>query len=517
MTIDQAALGRVYLVGAGIGGLDHLTRRAQQVIAQAEVIFYDALVAPEILALAPNAELVCVGKRAGQPSYAQAQINRLLVAAVSQGKSTVRLKSGDPLVFGRAVPELRALVDLDAKVELVPGISSAIAAALFAGIPLTDQVLSYGFGVISGHNLELLDWKALAQLPTLVCLMATANLADLINRLDRSPGTAIALVQNAGMPNQRLWTGTLGNILAQLPPEPIAPTVIIIGTVVDQAAWIRPCLTRFVECADQPLTGKRVLVTRAMGDSYLCLKLQELGAIAIELPTLEILPPDDWQLLDRAIANLSSYQWLVLTSANGVQSFFGRLAAAQLDARALAHLQIAVVGEKTAASLSSYGIRADLVPETFVADALADAFGDLTGQRVLFPRVQSGGREILVEQLTAKGAEVEAIAAYESSCPAAINPSALAAIQSQNLDLITFTSAKTVKHFAQLLNQVTDHTTWNTWIESAQIVAIGPQTAIACQQILGRVDAEAEIFSLDGMVQAILQLVATPFPQHFQN
>lgn len=505
MVQNGSPLGEVYLVGAGIGGLAYLTSRAEQVIARAEIIFYDALVPNEILALAPQAELVYVGKRAGQPSYSQAQINQLLVNAVTAGKTTVRLKSGDPLVFGRAVPELNVLASLGAKVELVPGISSAIAAALFAGIPLTDQELSNGFAVISGHNLEALNWSVLAQLPTLVCLMATANLADMINRLQAKPETAIAVIQNAGMVNQRTWIGTLENILAQLPPADIAPAVIIIGAVVNHTTWLTPCLTRF---RHQPLAGKQILITRAQGDNYLAAKLQQLGATTVDLPTLEIKPPDQWQPLDQAIAHLNSYDWLILTSANGVHSFFERLAHARKDARALARLQIAVVGEKTAASLASYGLKPDLVPETFVADALAAAFGDLTGQKVLFPRVQSGGREVLIEQLTAKGAQVEAIAAYESGCPATIPPHTLAAIQSRKLDFITFTSAKTVKHFAQLLDQVTATPTWKTWIESAQIVAIGPQTAIACQQILERVEAEAAVYSLDGIVEAIIQLTS---------
>ena len=215
-----------------------------------------------------------------------------------------------------------------------------------------------------------------------------------------------------------------------------------------------------------------------------------------------------WEFLDQAIASLSNYDWLILTSANAVDSFFGRLKNSGKDSRALYSLKIAVVGRKTAEVLASYGIMPDLVPTDFVADALVDAFlaipnHVLTDKKMLFPRVESGGREILVEQLQKHGAVVDAIPAYESGCPESIDPIALEAIQTQNLDAIAFASSKTVKHFCQLLDRVADQDTWRSWLADVTLASIGPQTSKTCDELFGRVDCEAMEYTLDGLVEAI--------------
>jgi uroporphyrinogen III methyltransferase/synthase len=225
------------------------------------------------------------------------------------------------------------------------------------------------------------------------------------------------------------------------------------------------------------------------------------------MPTLAIAPPSSWEMLDRAIAYLSNYDWLILTSANAVESFFGRLRVAGKDSRALYSLRVAVVGRKTAEVLTNYGIMPDLVPTDFVADALVDAFiaqnHVLTDKKMLFPRVESGGREVLVEQLRKYGAIVDAIAAYESGCPDAIDPDALAAIQNQSLDAIAFASSKTVKHFCQLLDRVAPRETWRSSIANVKIASIGPQTSKTCHELLERVDCEALEYTLDGLAEAI--------------
>jgi uroporphyrinogen III methyltransferase / synthase len=534
--MSNLMIGKVFLVGAGVGGVAHLTIRARNVLANAEMLIYDALVDSELINLVPlSCDRISVGKRGGHPSFSQTEINRLLVENVLQGKQVVRLKSGDPLIFGRAIAELRALVDANCDFELVPGISSAIAAPLFAGIPLTDPNQSSCFAVLSAHDLEILPWDSLAQLPTLVILMGTGNIPALINRLqqNKSADTAIAIIQWCGSPQQKVWNGTLANILNSIPNDSLSPSVIIVGEVVNHSAWIFPHLCKLeIKIIDKSqnesqvssqaeiklaLAGKTILVTRAAGQSSnFSQTLQKLGANVVEMPTLEILPPKSWLDLDRAIANLANYDWLILTSANGVDSFFQRLNHAQKDSRALTNLKIAVVGEKTAKCLKSHGILADLIPPNFIAEALIESFSDLdglsdsrpsiNGKRILFPRVESGGREILIEQLTEKGAVVSAIAAYESGCPSQIDQIALAAIQSQRIDLISFASAKTVKHFAELLDREAPSETWKTWIASTKIASIGTQTSIACQKIIGRVDCEAAVFSLDGLAIAISDL-----------
>ena len=259
------------------------------------------------------------------------------------------------------------------------------------------------------------------------------------------------------------------------------------------------------------LQGKRILVTRSASQaSQFTDLLTSRGAEVIEMPTLAILPPTSWEFLDQAIASLPNYDWLILTSANAVESFFARLKNSGKDSRALYSLKIAVVGRKTAEVLANYGITPDLVPTDFVADALVDAFlaipdHVLTDKKMLFPRVESGGREILVEQLQKHGAVVDAIPAYESGCPEAIEPVALEAIQNQNqkLDAIAFASSKTVKHFCQLLDRVTDQDTWKSWLADVTIASIGPQTSKTCDELLGRVDCEAVEYTLDGLVEAI--------------
>jgi uroporphyrinogen III methyltransferase / synthase len=261
-----------------------------------------------------------------------------------------------------------------------------------------------------------------------------------------------------------------------------------------------------------PLTGKTVLVTRSAGQSSQFSELlKQEGAEVIEMPALVITPPSSWDELDNAIANLYEFDWLILTSSNGVEYFLERLHAQEENTRALGILQIAVVGKKTAASLKAHGITPNFIPPNFVADSLIEHFPEpLEGRRILFPRVESGGRDILVKELTARGAEVIEVAAYESGCPTEMEPAALDALQHQRVDVITFGSAKTVKHFVQLVEALLpgDSQQFPSVLARLQdvcIASIGPQTSIACRQLLGRVDVEAGEYTLDGLTQAIVQ------------
>ena len=509
---------KVFIVGAGIGSVDFLTVRARELISEAEVLISDALVDRSLLELAsPKCDRLIAGKRGGQVSIKQDEINQMLVNYCLQGKRVVRLKSGDPWIFGRSLPEILALQAANCEWEVVAGISSAIAAPMLAGIPLTEVEASSCFAVMTGHDLSQLPWEAIAQIPTLVILMGTNNLAGLLEKLSagKSVDTAIAIVRWCGRADQQVWVGTLADIQSKLPEKSLSPSVIIVGEVVKFHQQLAnssfKTLENFEQSLDKeklPLQGKRILVTRAANQASQFTDLLTCrGAVVIEMPTLAIAPPTSWKMLDQAIADLSNYDWLILTSANAVESFFGRLQQAGKDSRALYSLNVAVVGRKTAELLANYGIVPDLVPTEFVADALVKAFVTenhvLTDKKMLFPRVESGGREILVEQLQQHGAIIEAIAAYESVCPETIDAAALHAIQNQRLDAIAFASSKTVKNFCQLLDRAAPRDTWQSWISTVKIASIGPQTSKTCYELIGRVNCEALEYTLDGLVEAI--------------
>jgi uroporphyrinogen III methyltransferase / synthase len=514
-------MGKIYIVGAGPGDLVYLTIRAQQILTQAEVLIYDALVDRQLLAVVPdNCILVDVGKRGGKPSMPQAEIDRVLVEHAKTGRVVVRLKSGDPFIFGRVTSEIDALIAANCEYEVVPGLSSALVAPLLVGIPLTDPVLSRGFAVITAHFPDDLDWDALARMPTIVILMGTRTLGTIVAQLlkhDRAADTPIAAIRWAGTPQQQVWVSDLGQILSETANVELSPAVIVIGQVVR----LRPYLNyapqtspitpnergegEISELADRsnphPCTGKNILVTRATGQaSEFSQMLRSRGARVIEMPTLEIAPPASWQELDNAIAQIGDFDWLILTSTNAVDYFFARLHAAGKDSRALAGVQIAVVGQKTAKSLHQFGITADFIPPDFVADALVRNFpADPAGRRMLFPRVETGGREVLVREFTDLGATVVEVPAYQSQCPLTVDPLALAALQAEQIDIITFASSKTVKNFCQLIGTSLP----SGWQARVCIASIGPQTSDSCRSLLGKVDIEATEYTLPGLVAAL--------------
>ncbi|MBW4665130.1 MAG: uroporphyrinogen-III C-methyltransferase [Chroococcus sp. CMT-3BRIN-NPC107] len=494
------AEGKVYLVGAGPGNVDYLTVRSHQLLQQAQVLIYDALVDGQLLQLVPpECHKIDVGKRGGKISPPQIEINRLLVEYCQLGKQVVRLKSGDPFIFGRCTAEITTLKAANCDFEVVPGISSALAAPLLLGIPLTDSVLSRCFAVFTAHEPDELDWEALARIETLVVLMGGQHLAEIVAQLERhgrSLNTPIAIARWVSSPQQKVWVSDLTNIVAQTKELSLTPVVMIIGEVVKLRTYLQP--------SPLPLAGKTILITRAAGQSSLFSNLlQQQGATVIEMPTLTIVPPSSWEALDQAIAHLLEYDWLILTSANAVEYFFERLANQNKDARAIAGVKIAVVGEKTAQILQRYGLKPDFIPPEFVADAIASHFPEpLKAKKVLFPRVESGGREVLVQQLRVKGAEVVEVAAYQSKCPDSIDLVALDALEQGAVDVVTFASSKTVKCFHQLLTAA-----GGVNLEGVCIASIGPQTSKTCQQLLERVDIEATEYTLEGLTTAIVRWV----------
>jgi len=555
----MAQTGKVFLIGSGLGGERYLTIQAREVLATAEVLLYDALTDGELQTLTPEGCLqLNVGKRGGQPSMTQKEINRLLVKHCQAGKQVVRLKSGDPFIFGRGQAEIRALQEAGCAFEVVPGLSSALTAPLLANIPLTDPTMSRSFAVVTAHEPDGINWRSLAELETLVILMGARTLPEIVRRLQghgRSGQTPVAVIRWAGRPDQRIWEGTLSTIVEQTQGELLSPCVIVIGDVVRLRQYLTyvpppPELTPdpapdqvaigvsepepaaqsetddalLASKSDSPmiatterseLTGKTILVTRAATQaSQFMDRLAELGAIAIEMPALEIVPPTSWVALDREIARLPQYDWLVLTSANAVEYFFERLQTLRGSTRLPSRLQLAVVGDKTAAALRKEGFDPDFVPPEFVADSLAAYFpGGVDGLRVLFPRVESGGRDVLVRDLTSKGAEVVEVAVYQSRCPEAVAPDALAALQNRRVDAVTFASSKTVKHFCQMLERSQPDSSWQNWLDDVCIASIGPQTSKACEDFLGRVDAEAREYTLEGLIQSLEVWFASRTPR----
>ena len=470
----------------------------------ASVVIYDALVDPELLQLAPpNCLKLDVGKRGGRPSTPQQKINQLLIAYCLQGKQVIRLKSGDPFIFGRSSEEIQALSAAGCDFEIIPGVSSAIAAPTLAGIPLTDRIFSTCFAVLSAHDPDKLDWEALARIDTLVILMGGRNLERIVQQLKdngRSPLTPAAIIRDCSRPSQQVWSGTLEDIVNKTSGVSLSPAVIVVGEVVKLADNLQ------LQQQHKPLASKTILVTRAAGQSAKFTDLlQQQGANVIEIPALEIRPPSSWEGLDRAIDRLQDFHWLILTSANGVEYFFKRLTNLGKNAVDLAQIKIAVVGKKTAATLKKQGLRADFIPPDFVADSLVENFPEaLTNKKILFPRVETGGRAILVKELSAAGAEIVEVAAYESGCPKEIDAAAWEAIQKKQVDIITFASSKTVRNFAQLIESAKGDNSARSLLEGVTIASIGPQTSQSCREILGRVDIEASVYTLEGLTEAIL-------------
>ncbi|MBD2426880.1 uroporphyrinogen-III C-methyltransferase [Phormidium sp. FACHB-1136] len=503
--------GTVYIVGAGPGRMDYLTLRGHDLLQRADCLVHDALVDADLLTLLPpHCQVLEVGKRGGQPSTPQADIDALLVRLCQAGHQVVRLKSGDPFIFGRTTSEIQALREASCPFEVVPGISSALAAPLLAGIPLTDPVWSHGFGVVTAHDPDLLDWPALAALHTLVVLMGSQHLDEIVHRLQNNGcrgDMPVAIIRWGGHEQQQVWEGTLLSIRQVVRGQTLSPCVMVFGEVVK----LRPYLTSPIppspplSLAQSSLHQKTILITRAAGqNSQFADLLTAQGAQVIELPALEIRPPASWDAVDQSIEQIDTFNWLILTSANAVNFFLDRLLELGRDLRALKALKIAVVGTKTAAVLKQRGLLPDFVPPDFVADSLVSDFpANVAGQRILFPRVESGGREILVKEFSAAGAEVVEVAAYESGCPLVPDAAAIQAIRQHQIDVITFASSKTVVHTAQLLEQGLGPD-WRQYLEGMAVASIGPKTSDTCRDRLGRVDLEPAEYTLDALTEAIV-------------
>jgi uroporphyrinogen III methyltransferase/synthase len=479
--------GTVYLVGAGPGDPALLTLRAAELIARADVVALDALVSPAIAARIPkSAEVIHVGKRAAAHTLPQEEINALLIAKAREGKRVVRLKGGDPFVFGRGGEEAEELAAAGVVFEIVPGISSSIAGPAYAGIPVTHRDFATSVTLVTGHESDDstgIDWEALARMHgTIVFMMGLGKLPAITAKLRAhgAPGDRkVALISRATTPGQRTVTGTLDDIESRAEGLP-TPALIVVGDVVGLRERINWFETR-------PLFGRRIVVTRAREQaSELARLLEERGAQVVEFPTIEIVPPESWDSLDRILAAVGSYHWLIFTSVNSVEAFFDRLPG---DARSLAGLKIAAVGDTTAAALRAHGIAPDLVPDRFVSSALLPLLpADQHGLRTAVIRAEEG-RDELPDELRRRGGHIDLGIAYRTRAVAG-DPAAIA-----DADAVTFTSASTVDNFFNLVSA-----------PGAKLASIGPTTSEAIRKHGREPDIEASSASVQALCEAVVRL-----------
>jgi uroporphyrinogen III methyltransferase / synthase len=489
----------VYLVGSGPGDRGLMTTRALELIASADAIFYDRLIPSGALDGAhEDAELVYVGKAPGHPSVPQEEIHERLVEAARAGKSVVRLKGGDPFVFGRGGEEGEALRAAGIEFEVVPGVTAGVAATAYAGIPVTHRDEASAVGFVTGHEdpekeESAIDWQALARFPgTLVFYMGVkrlaANAAALIEA-GRDADEPAAAIERGTMEGQRTVVATLGTLAEAVERQGIgAPALIVVGPVVrrrESLAWLER----------RPLHGRRIVVTRARAQaSGLAATLRDLGAEVVELPAIRIEPRIDSEEVRDAISSIRDYSLVCLTSPNGVHLLFEALQQAGLDARALAGATIAAIGPGTARALAEHGVIADVVPEHFVAEALVEALVDIdvSGRRVLVARAAEA-RDVLPDALHERGAGVDVVALYETVRE---EPNASAIEAAQGADYVTFTSSSTVRNLTEALG--------DRFPRGARIVSIGPITSEAVRDAGLEVHVEAERHDVEGLVAALL-------------
>lgn len=507
--------GIVFLVGAGPGDPGLLTLRGAQLLGRAQTVLYDRLVAPELLSLAPaGACRIYVGKRPGHHAMEQDEINALLIREAREGRTVVRLKGGDPFVFGRGGEEALALAEAGVPFEIVPGITAGIAGPACAGIPVTHRGLSSAVVLVTGHEDpgkadSDLDYEALARIGTVVFYMGVSRLADIARKLidaGRPADTPAAAIQQATTARQRTVVATLATLAERAEAERLAPPAII---VVGQVARLREHI-RWFEL--RPLAGKTIVVTRTREQAgELSARLRDLGARVVELPTIAVEPLDAGPLR-AALERIADFTWLAFTSPNGVDRFFACLADGGRDARCLAGLRVAAIGPGTAQRLAERGLRADLLPPRAVAESLTEAMlaaGVGPADRVLLPRAKDA-RDVLPQALRDAGARVDEIAVYRTVLPEMVDSDALAMVVSGEADLVTLTSSSTARHFAVLVEAHGGPEALDAVRRTVDLAAIGPITAATAGELGLRVAVEATEHTIDGLVEAIRRWAAGP-------
>lgn len=501
---ESKSKGICYLAGAGPGDIGLVTLRLREVMDTAEVVVYDALCNPDILKWAPDgAEIIYAGKRAAQHALKQDETNALLVEKTKAGKRVVRLKGGDPFVFGRGGEEALELARAGLRFEVIPGISSTIAAGAYAGIPVTHREHASQLTIFTGHEdptkpESRLDYAQLAKnLGTKVMLMGVERIGAIASEFianGAAETSPVALVRWATTGRQETLTGTLSDIAGKVEASGFkAPAVAIFGDVVK----LREPLNWF---ESRPLFGKRIVVTRTRKQAgAFSVRLRELGADVIEIPTIRLEPPEDRTAFVQMIGDIHLYDWVVFTSPNGVEAFFEAFFKVFKDARDIGGVRIAAIGPATAAKVREYRFGVDLQPEEFIAEAVVKAFekeGSLDNLRILIARAQEA-RDVLPQELTRLGAIVDVVAAYRTVAETDDRTGSIARFREEGADLVTFTSSSTAENFMALKLPLP---------QELKTASIGPVTSATMKKLGLKVDVEATQYDIPGLVEAILRL-----------
>jgi len=494
--------GKVYLIGAGPGDPGLITVKGRKLLDGADCIVYDFLAPGSLIGNTRGAELIYVGKSGGNHSMEQEEIHRILVEKAREGKKVARLKGGDPFIFGRGGEEALELEKEGIPFEVVPGVSSAYAVPAYAGIPVTHRGVASSVSFITGHEDPAkegsdLDWETLASMHgTLVFLMGVKNLPLIVGQLlkhGRNPGEEVAIIRWGTTAAQVTLTGTLGTIVEASAQRAIKPPAVI---VIGKVASLRERLSWFEQ---KPLFGKTIMVTRTREQaSELAGLLAEAGARVIEIPTIQIEDPDSFAPLDHAMEELKSrhYGWVIFTSPNGVERFFTRALALSLDARLLAGASVAAIGPGTAGALKERGILADLVPAVYSAEGIVEAMSAVTGTAILLARAQEA-RDLLPDSLRARGNTVDIAAVYTTIIPPESRELLEKTLREEPVDLVTFTSSSTVKHFVELMED-------KMGPGAIPCACIGPITGATAREMGFKVLAEAREYTIRGLVDVIL-------------
>jgi uroporphyrinogen III methyltransferase/synthase len=503
---NKSNSGKVYLVGAGPGDLGLVTLRAKECIENADVIVYDHLANPDTLGWArDDAEVVYVGKTPGDSQISQQEINALLIEKARGGKQVVRLKGGDPFVFGRGAEEAQIIADAGIPFEVVPGITSSIAGPAYAGIPMTHRAHNSHVTFFTGHEdpaktESTIDYAALAKLGgTQVMLMGVERLGSITSEMMKRGvrgDLPVALVRWATTGRQETLTGTLVDIAQKAVANDFAaPAVAVFGEVValrDKLNWYEK----------RPLLGKRIVVTRTRKQaSVLSSKLRTLGAHVIELPTIRIEPPTDLREFAELVQDAHIYDWIVFTSANGVDAFFDIFFKLYDDSREIGGPRIAAIGPATAQRVKDFHLHVDLQPKEFVAEEIMEEFkkqGSIENLKVLLVRAEKA-RDVLPKELSALGAIVDEGFAYRTVPETRDTSGARRQLAKDGADLITFTSSSTVENFLAL---------GLPWPKGMQVASIGPVTSRTARDNGLTIDVEAKRHDIDGLVDAIADFFA---------
>jgi uroporphyrinogen III methyltransferase/synthase len=503
MTDASAAIGTVYLVGAGPGDPGLLTLRGAQCLKRADLVLYDYLVSPRLLEhVRPNAECVCLGKHGRGRIMSPAEVSIRTIDAARRGQTVVRLKAGDPLIFGRAAEETRSLIAAGVPFEVVPGVSAAFAAASHAGVLLTHRDGASAVALVTGQqedgpsSAETLDFAALAAFPgTLVFYMGLTTAdrwtSDLI-AAGRSAATPAAIVRRASWPDQSTIRCQLGNVASVIHERKLRPPVVVI---VGDVAAVDAGIDWFER---RPLFGRRVLVTRAEAQAtMLADRLEELGAEVVRQPAIEIASPADWEPVDEALANLPNYDWLVFSSANGVRFLLDRLLAGNADVRRIGGVRLATIGPGSTAELVRYGLKADLQPNEYRAEALAAALAPhAAGKRFLLARA-SRGREVLADELRAAGAMVDQVVVYISRDVTSPDSEVRDALAAGKIDFATVTSSAIARSLISMFGDT---------LRRTRLVSISPLTTGVLREKGLEAAGEAREYTIGGIIASLLEL-----------